>query len=61
MFLRGENYANLCQNLATKLNVKVTPKRKFENISRGLPPKHAENLPTKSAPMLASLLHCLHC
>ena len=35
MFSHGQNYANLCQNPAINLNVKVTPKRKFENLPRG--------------------------
>ena len=47
-FLVVESMLNLCQNPAIKLNIKVTPKRKFENHSRDLPPQHAENLPTKS-------------
>ena len=38
MFLRGQNYVNLCWNQAINLNVKVTPKRKFENLLHGLPP-----------------------
>ena len=35
MFSHGQNYANLCQNLAINLIAKVTPKRKFENFARG--------------------------
>ena len=35
MFPRGQNYANLCKNPAVKLNFKVAPKRKFENLPRG--------------------------
>ena len=35
MFSHGQNYANLCQNSAINLNVKVTPKLKFENLPRG--------------------------
>ena len=55
MFYYGRNYANLCKNPAIKLNVKVAPKPKFENLPRGLLPKHTENLLTKSARMLTSL------
>ena len=55
-FPQGQNYANLCQNPAINLNIKVISKRKFENLPRGLPPKHTETLPTKSAQMLTSLV-----
>ena len=55
MFPRGQNYANLCKNSAINLNIKITPKRKFENLPRGLPPYHMENQPSKSAQMLTSL------
>ena len=34
MFPPGQNYTNLCQNPAINLNVKVAPKRKFENLPR---------------------------
>ena len=55
MFPHGQNYANLCQNPPVNLNVKVTQKRKSENLLHGLPLKHAENLLTKLAQMLTSL------
>ena len=35
MFSHGQNYANLCQNPAINLNVKVAPKCKFENLPCG--------------------------
>ena len=35
MFSHGQNYVNLCQNPAINLNIKVTQKRKFENLPCG--------------------------
>ena len=35
MFSHGQNYVNLCQNPAINLNIKVTQKRKFENLPYG--------------------------
>ena len=38
IFPRGQKYANVCENPAINLNVKVAPKHKFENLPRDLPP-----------------------
>ena len=35
MFSHGQNYVNFSQNPAINLNVKVAPKRKFENLPCG--------------------------